>query len=89
MPGMFQYLVFRFKVAMAGNSKIATIKLRKTFLHIYIKQFPAINEWNYLYEGFLRNQKCFSFIIIDIRSKMAAKLKMAAISKTNAYWYKT
>ena len=28
MPGMFPYLIFRFKVAMAANSKMAAIGLR-------------------------------------------------------------
>ena len=38
MPGMFPSLIFRFKVAMAANSKMGAILLRKIFLNIYIKQ---------------------------------------------------
>lgn len=34
-----------------------------------------------IYKGLIRHQKCFRFIKIDIRSKMAAKLQMAAISR--------
>ena len=40
MPGMFSSLVFRFKVAMAANSKIAAIRLRKIFtIEVTIKGF--------------------------------------------------
>ena len=44
MPGMFLSLIFRFKAAMAANSKMAAIGLRKIFLAIYIKQFLAIHK---------------------------------------------
>ena len=61
---------FCFKAPMATNSKMAAIGLRKILLAIYIKQFLAIHQWN-VYKGFIRHQKCFRFIIIDIKTKMA------------------
>ena len=44
MSGMFPSLFFRFKTAMAANSKMAAIGLRKIFLAICIKQFLEIHK---------------------------------------------
>ena len=70
---------FRFKVAMAANSKMAAIRLRK-ILNIYIKQMLAINQLNDI-QGLIRHQKWFRLIVFDIGSKMVTKLKIAAVSR--------
>ena len=76
MPGT---CIFRFKVAMAANSKMAAIWLRK-ILNIYIKQWLAINQLNDI-QVLIRYQKWFRLIVFDIGSKMVTKLKIAAVSR--------
>ena len=76
MPGT---CIFRFKVAMAANSKICPIWLRK-ILNIFIKQWLAINQLNDI-QGLIRHQKWFRLIVFDIGSKMVTKLKIAAVSR--------
>ena len=56
MPGRFPSLIFRVKVAMATNFKIAAIGLRKIFLAIYIIQFLAIHQWKYLQRFYLASE---------------------------------
>ena len=83
----YVYRNIRFNVAMAACFNMAAIWLRKIFLNIYIKQFLAIKQWNYLKRVY---QKCFRLIVNDIKFKMATEFKMAADidSREDTIWHK-